>query len=129
VQQKKRNLRYFVCGDHLRSPDRGRGGEVPPRKRFAVSRGRRGIEIPHRAATMRKTVPVLALIAFACDFSARVLVHGNLARKSEAVLRSDGYQVTVTSIYLRFDALFLGSSRCIRALLNTIHVTSGTLCV
>jgi len=74
---------------------------VPPRKRVAVSRGRRGIEIPHRAATMRKTVPVLALIAFACDFSARdVLVHGDLARKSEAVLRNDGYQVTVTSVCL-----------------------------
>jgi len=103
---------------------------VPPRKRVAVSRGRRGIEIPHRAATMRKAVPVLALIAFACDFSARdVLVHGqkpDLARKPEVVVRSDGYQVIVISICLRFDTLFSGSSH-VRALLNIMRVTSGTL--
>lgn len=78
------------------------------RTRVAVSRGRGGIEVTDRAATMRKTVPVLALIAFACDFSARdVLVHGDSARKPEAAARSDEYeyQVTATSICLRFDEL------------------------
>ncbi|EZA62036.1 hypothetical protein DMN91_007874 [Ooceraea biroi] len=42
---------------------------------------------------MRKAVPVLVLIAFACDFSARdVLVDGNPARKPEAAVRSDDYE-------------------------------------
>lgn len=42
---------------------------------------------------MRKTVSVLALIAFACDFFSRdVLVHGDLAGKPEAAGRSDGYE-------------------------------------
>ncbi|XP_025152385.1 uncharacterized protein LOC105189459 isoform X2 [Harpegnathos saltator] len=42
---------------------------------------------------MRKTISVLALIAFACDFfSHDVLVHGDLAGKPEAAGRSDGYE-------------------------------------
>ncbi|XP_011635616.1 uncharacterized protein LOC105426195 [Pogonomyrmex barbatus] len=41
---------------------------------------------------MRKVFPVLALIAFACDISRDILVHGDPARKPEAAGRSDEYE-------------------------------------
>ncbi|XP_018312381.1 uncharacterized protein [Mycetomoellerius zeteki] len=41
---------------------------------------------------MWKVLPVLAFIAFACDISRNVLVHGNPARKPEIAGRSGGYE-------------------------------------
>ncbi|TGZ52643.1 uncharacterized protein [Temnothorax longispinosus] len=41
---------------------------------------------------MQKVFPVLALIAFACDISRDVLVHGDPARKPEAAGRNGGYE-------------------------------------
>lgn len=49
---------------------------------------------------MQKVFPVLALIAFACDISRDVLVHGDLARKPEAAGRNDGYEYQVSENFL-----------------------------
>ncbi|XP_011689689.1 PREDICTED: uncharacterized protein LOC105451123 [Wasmannia auropunctata] len=51
---------------------------------------------------MRKVFPVLALIAFACDISRDVLVHGDPARKPEAAGRSGGYEYHQTEPRGRF---------------------------
>ncbi|XP_012225389.1 uncharacterized protein [Linepithema humile] len=51
---------------------------------------------------MRKAIAVLALIAFACDISRDVLVHGKPARKPEAAGRNDGYEYQ-TELHGQFD--------------------------
>jgi len=104
VQSEERDLCYSVRRGDLRAPHReGRGRDkVYRRKGIAVSRGP-GIEVPARPVTMRKVFPILALIAFACDISRGILVHGDPARKAEAAGRSDGdyeYQVTAKSVVL-----------------------------
>lgn len=101
MQQKKRDLCYPVCRCHLRAPHR-QGQRDKVWERIAVSRRRGGIEVPDRAATMRKAVSVLALIAFACDISRDPLVHGDPAGNPEVAGRSDDYeyQVTVKSVVL-----------------------------
>lgn len=105
VQPEERDFRYSVRRGHLRASHRGeRGGEVP-RKRIAVSRGRGGVEIADRAATMRKAITVLALIAFACNISRDVLVHGEPARKPEAAGRNDGYEYQVTARSILFGPI------------------------
>lgn len=68
----------------------------------------RSIEIPDRAATMRKVVLVLALIA--CDCSRDVLVHGDPIRKPEAAGRSDDYEYQVIARELYVSMLSNKSS-------------------
>lgn len=98
MQQKRRDLYYFVRRGHLRaSHRRERRDEVCRRERIAVSRRRGGIEVPDRAATMRKTFSVLALIAFACDISRDPLVHGDPVGNPEVAGRSDDYEYQVTA--------------------------------
>lgn len=61
-----------------------------------MSRRRGGIEVPDRAATMRKAFSVLALIAFACDISRDVPVHGDPVGSPEVAGRGDDYEYQVT---------------------------------
>lgn len=97
MQQKERDLYYSVRRGHLRASDRRERDEVCPRERITVSRRRRGIEVPDRAATMRKAVSVLALIAFACDISRNPLVHGDPIGNAEVARKSDDYEHQVTA--------------------------------
>lgn len=95
MQSEERDLRYSVRRGDLRALRREEQRDKVSyrRKGIAVSRGR-GIEVPDRPVTMQ-VFSILALIAFACDISRDVLVHGDPARKPEAAGRSGDYEYQV----------------------------------